>query len=315
MSDLNNFSPEISTNENLAIIEPNTSDNASTKEFADHSSIIMPQIFVPMQEECLTCNSNISNDYVYVIGSIKPDFPTLDIKNEFNQAAGRLSTVVSDDYLYYAVLSQDENVNISRDMCWLLQVDGNIDTYIIQPRTYPELYEMVGSTKPSAGKTKYVVAIGLKGPIAPPQRCNNAQLPLLLCNQIYSFTQEDFVSHVSSSISVDESVVLSMFKKMLQLSDNAGNTDAHRAVNYLTIKYDGIYIMAGEMMSSHHNPHTFVDLSVKPSDAQGDRNIVDVIFRFEERKTGKTIYWFCRVDVTGQFPFLVNKISRYYPGP
>jgi hypothetical protein len=39
---------------------------------------------------------------------------------------------------------------------------------------------------------------------------------------------------------------------------------------------------------------------------------LDVIFSYTNRATDVTEKFFCRVDVTDEFPFLVTKLSPYY---
>jgi hypothetical protein len=42
------------------------------------------------------------------------------------------------------------------------------------------------------------------------------------------------------------------------------------------------------------------------------RKILDVIFSFTNRSTDVAEKFFCRVDVTDEFPFLGTKMSPYY---
>jgi hypothetical protein len=51
---------------------------------------------------------------------------------------------------------------------------------------------------------------------------------------------------------------------------------------------------------------------VSSSSLSGARKILDVIFSFTNRGTDVTEKFFCRVDVTDEFPFLVTKLSPYY---
>ena len=105
---------------------------------------------------------------------------------------------------------------------------------------------------------------------------------------------------------------------MLALTDNAGETDEHRAVNYLTLRYPDIYIMAGNMLGHGSGPYllggvyTLDGIVAKPAPVQGARRIIDVIFHYRSRSTPATVSWYCEVDTTGQFPFLVRPISRYF---
>ena len=111
-----------------------------------------------------------------------------------------------------------------------------------------------------------------------------------------------------------QETLVPQFGQMLQVTDNAGETDEHRAINYITIRYPEVYKMAAKMLEAP-GPYSLTKVSAMPASVQGVRKVVDVIFQYEGRETGEIIYWFCKVDVTGVFPFLVRPLSRYYPQP
>ncbi len=255
--------------------------------------------------------------HVYAIGSIRPAFPNKSVEKEFYQIAGRMGTTVPDNQLVYEVLTQGENLYLAREMCWIFQIEG-IDTYIVKPRTYVELNEILLSILPNPGSLSYAVIVGPKGPIAGPEFCNGVQLPIMVTKQFYHFTFNQFTKAIVDKTGVEQQVAASMFQQMLQLSDNAGNSDEHRAINYITLRYLGIYTMEANMLNPTTPPtgtFTFDSLTVLPAQVQGARRIVDVIFNYEERNTGERLHWYCKVDVTGQFPFLVTKLNRYFPAP
>ena len=93
------------------------------------------------------------------------------------------------------------------------------------------------------------------------------------------------------------------------MTDNAGATDDHRALNYLAMRYPGIYAKAAEEFARDFSPS---GVEVRPSPLSGTRNIVEVIFSYTNRNTDFTEKYFVRVDVTEEFPFLVTKLSPYY---
>jgi hypothetical protein len=256
-------------------------------------------------------------NFIYSIGNIRPVFPSKSVQNEFNQITGRTGTAVPDNRLIFEVLSQGDNLYLAREMCWVFQVQG-VDVYLVKPRTYVELNEIVMSLQPLPGDIKFSAIIGPRGPIAGPEVCNGLQLPMAVCKQFDHFTFNEFVNAIVAETQVDKTVAASMFQQMLQLADNAGETDEHRAINYLTLRYMGLYIMAADMLDPKRTPgapYSLLGVVIRPSKSQGTRKIMDVIFNYEERDTSEKIYWFCKVDVTGQFPFLVSKLNRYYPTP
>ena len=93
------------------------------------------------------------------------------------------------------------------------------------------------------------------------------------------------------------------------MTDNAGATDQHWALNYLSVRYRGIYAQAAEELGEGFS---LTGVEVRPSPSSSGRNIVDVIFPYTDPNTDFTEEYFVRADVTEEFPFLVTKMSPYY---
>ena len=100
-----------------------------------------------------------------------------------------------------------------------------------------------------------------------------------------------------------------LFNRIMQMTDNAGATDEHRALNYLAVRYPAIYAKAAEEFA---RDFSLTGVEVRPSPLSGIRNIVEVIHAFTNRHSDFTEKFFVRVDVTEQFPFMVTKLSPYY---
>jgi hypothetical protein len=100
-----------------------------------------------------------------------------------------------------------------------------------------------------------------------------------------------------------------LFMRIMQMADNAGATDEHRALNYLAVRYPAIYATTADRLAQNASLTT---VEVRPSRLSGVRTIVDVIFAYTHRQTDVTEKSFVRVDVTEEFPFLVTKLSPYY---
>jgi len=100
-----------------------------------------------------------------------------------------------------------------------------------------------------------------------------------------------------------------VFDGIMQLTDNAGATDEHRALNYLTVRYPAFYAAVAD---AHGRNPSLTAVDVRPSTLSGVRNIVGVIISFTNRATDVVEKQYLRVDVTGEFPFLVTKLSPYY---
>lgn len=99
------------------------------------------------------------------------------------------------------------------------------------------------------------------------------------------------------------------FLRMMQLADNIGSTDKHRALNYLSVRYPAIYVKAAEELERN-----FLLTSVNAifSRLSDNRKIVSVIQSFTNKETGAVEKYFVRVDLTEEFPFIVTKMAPYY---
>jgi hypothetical protein len=93
------------------------------------------------------------------------------------------------------------------------------------------------------------------------------------------------------------------------MTDNAGATDEHRALNYLAMRYRDIYARTAEQFG---RDFSLSGVDVRSSPLGGTRNIDEVVFSYTNRTTDFTEKFSVRVDVTEEFPFLVTKLSPYF---
>jgi hypothetical protein len=172
---------------------------------------------------------------------------------------------------------------------------------------------LIESLRPAPRLTDINVVIGIQGPLAPPQYCNGLQIPIVGFDQIYSFDVDTLIQ----SIPRPEEITLEDFTpaaeellmRIMQMADNAGATNDHRALNYLAVRYDAIYHTTSELQGRNFS---LAGVEVRTSRLSGARNVVDVIFTFANRSTDIVEKYFCRVDVTEEFPFLVSKMQHYF---
>jgi hypothetical protein len=95
----------------------------------------------------------------------------------------------------------------------------------------------------------------------------------------------------------------------MQIGDNAGATDEHRALNYLVLRYPALYAAVADAQARNASLSA---VEVRPSALSGTRHIVEVVFSFTNRATDVVEKSFTRVDVTEEFPFLVTRLSPYF---
>lgn len=265
---------------------------------------------------CPTCGgaaATTTASYVYAIGRIEARFPRLSVEKEFAQASGRAETAGhTDQQVFHHVLSRPESRYLARQLCWVLMVQG-LETYIVLPRDPRDFDRLVEAIRPRPSPMDIDVVVGVRGPIAPPELCNGLMVPIVAFDQIYSFDRDVLMRAIPRPENVPEdrfgAAASEVLDRILQITDNAGATDDHRALNYLAMRYPRIYAQAAEEFA---RDFSLTGVEVRPSPLSSTRRIVDVIFAYTNRNTDFTEKFCVRVDVTEEFPFLVMKLSPYY---
>jgi hypothetical protein len=251
--------------------------------------------------------------YVYAIGRIEARFPRLSVEKEFVQATGRVDTSgLTDRESFHAILSRPENRYLVRQLCWIMSVDG-LETYLLHPRDSGAVDLLLDALRVRPSTEDLDVVIGVRGPIAPPELCNGLQIPIVAFDQIYSFDRQSLLKAIPRPANARDdkfdAASEELLDRLLQLTDNAGAADEHRALNYLAMRYHGIYASVAEAFDRNAS---LTSVDVRPSALAGTRRLLDVVFSYTDRATDVTDKSFVRVDVTDEFPFLVKKLSPYY---
>jgi PatG Domain len=258
--------------------------------------------------------SPAAGSYVYALGRIQLRFPRPSLEKEYAQVLGQAAETAgqTDLQAMQSILSKRENRYLVRQLCWILTIEG-IETYILQPRDPTDFDLLIDALRPSPRPTDVDIVIGVRGPIAPPEMCNGLMIPIVIVDQIYSFDVDTLIKSIPRPEGVTERkfspTAEELFYRIMQLADNAGATDEHRALNYLAVRDRAIYANATEM---HGRNFSLSAVEVRLSRLSGTRKIVDVIFSYRNRNTDVEEKYFVRVDVTEEFPFLVTRLSPFY---
>jgi len=272
----------------------------------------VPDIEAP----CPTCAGttiSMPASHVYAVGRIEARFPRLSVEKEFAQAAGRAETAgQSDQQAFYTVLSKAENRYLARELCWVLTIQG-LETYILQPRDPRDFDRLVDSVRSQPSPSDLDVVIGLRSLNAPQDLCNGLMVPIILFDQVYSFDRRTLIKAIprpeKTTDTQFEAAAAEVLDRILQLTDNAGSMEDHRALNYLAMRYPGIYAKTAEQFA---RDFSLTQVDIRPSQLNSTRNIIEVILAFTNRNTDFTEKFCVRVDVTEEFPFLVTKLSPYF---
>lgn len=265
---------------------------------------------------CPTCGNGSGSapaSFVYAIGRIEARFPRLSVEKEFAQVAGRADTAgQTDQQTFHSVLSAPENRYLARQLCWVMTIQG-METYLLTPSDPADIDLLVKAIRPQPSPLDLDAVIGVRGPIAPPDYCNGLMVPIVAFDQIYSFDRAALVKAIPRPERTTEKqfepAAAEVLDRILHMTDNAGATDENRALNYLAMRYPGIYAKAAEEFA---RDFSLTGVSVVSSPLSSTRKLVDVVFSYTNRNTDFTELFFVRADVTEEFPFLVTKIAPYY---
>jgi hypothetical protein len=235
------------------------------------------------------------------------------LKKNLFRATGRAETKgLTDREALHSVLSEKQNRYLVRQLCWILTIEG-LETYVLIPRDSADYDLLVESLRPTPRVRDVDVIIGIRGPMADPHMCNGLIVPIVVFNQAYSFDIDSLIKAVPRPENIPakqfNATIEELFSRIVQMADNAGATDEHRALNYLSVRYQAIYSHTAEMFSKDFS---LTAIEVRPSPLSGVRRIVHVVFVYTNRNTDVEDKYFTRVDVTEEFPFLVTKLSPYY---
>ncbi len=260
--------------------------------------------------------ATVASTFVYALGQVEPRFPSLAVEKEFAQALWRSETAgLTDRQALHTALSQRSNRYLARRLCWVLTIEG-LETYVLAPRDPADLDLLIEAVRPTPSPLDLDVVVGVRGPLAPPEACNGLTVPIVVFDQLYSFDREALVAAIPRPKSIPKTQeeqfrasAREIFDSVMHMADNAGATDEHRALNYLAVRYDRIYVQASEMFARNFS---LSGVNARPSPLSGARNIMDVVFTYTNRQTDVDEAYLARVDVTEEFPFLVTKLSLYF---
>jgi len=253
--------------------------------------------------------------HVYAIGRLEPRFPSLAVEKEVAQVIGRNdASGLTDREALHRTLADRANRYLTRRLCWVFMIE-NLETYILVPRDPADFDLLIDAVRTEPGTDDLDVAVGQRGPIASPDSCGGLTVPIVVFDQLWSFPRSALIEAIprpKGSKAGDkrfEQMSSELFDRVMQLADNAGATDQHRALNYLAVRYPAIYARTAE---AYDGNASLSSVDVRPSRLAGARNVVDVVFSYTHRETDVTEKSFVRVDVTEEFPFLVSRLAPYY---
>ncbi len=261
-----------------------------------------------------TTNEQNFQGYVYALGNLYPVFPSNSVKNEFYRVANLTAQNTLTTEIFYTTLNQ--NNYLAKAMCWVWKI-GSIESYIVIPKYASTLKKFVDSLNPPSNQSYLESLTGDLGPAAPPALCFGKQLPIVWCYHFdISNTLTDFITLIVNQTGLQQNVAQSVLSNLLRLADNLGNTDKHRALNFLTLTYFELYKFLGDKLQpSSPDDEIFLYGGVRsdPVPDKGNRTVLNIIFDYQDPTTAIHESCYVQVDVTERFPFVVGTLAEGTP--
>ena len=205
----------------------------------------------------------VRSRFVYAVGQLAPQFPSLGVEKEFAQLANRLGRGgLVEMELLRQVLEVPENRYLARHLCWVF-TSQHVEAFTMLPRDETDLTQLVEMISPNNSEEIVHVVVGRSSPGPADSPCIAAGLPTVTPDQLLAFTVDEFTQAVpdvgatadqetageqelpaTSRNEVGEqfqAVVREVFVRLTRRADNHGITDDHRAFNYVALRYPPIY--------------------------------------------------------------------------
>jgi hypothetical protein len=167
-------------------------------------------------------------NYVYAIGSIESRFPRLSVEKEFAQvhALGATGTHgLTDKQALRSLLDRPENRYLAKQLCWVMTIEG-LETYLLVTRDSSDLNLLIETVRPNPRATDVDIVIGRKGPLAPSGMCNGLMVPIVACDQVYSFDVDSLIKSLPNPNQIPQdqftATAEELLGRIMQMADNAG---------------------------------------------------------------------------------------------
>ncbi|TDO96714.1 hypothetical protein [Marinomonas balearica] len=270
--------------------------------------------------------------YCYVAGLINPKVESDSIAHAFRQLIqGGKSTHLSKNLNepleltaenLYPLLCLSENRHLAREIEWFLDIDG-ADTYQLVPASEACLNELISSLSPKSDPLDLHIAVGKLSE----ELVGFQKQPKLLCEHIMYKPRKFLMSGINEALKkyapndpFEPSLLThNVVEPILSHTHNLGINDAERALNYACWNYPDIYAVAYKMLNGgfDHDSHdplgfTIEDVFYEPYKLQGQQQIYQIVFEFKGNSSELRSRWFCRVDVSIEYPTLQQGMTRYF---
>jgi hypothetical protein len=268
--------------------------------------------------------------FVYAVGRLAPQFPSLGVEKEFAQLTEGLGGGgLVEIELLRGVLDVPENRYLGRHLCWVFTTQ-HVEAFTVLPRDDADVTRLVEMISPDESEGVVHVVVGRFSPGAADSPCVASRLPTVIADQLLAFTLDEFAQALPDADTAADkemlgeqqptppggngapeqfqAVVREVFVRLTRRADNYGIADDHRAFNYIALRYPPIY---HTVMQAYRQGKRLVSVDGRHSHS-ASRRLVAVRLTFRHRHTEIIERYHCVVDVTDLFPFLASPLTLVY---
>jgi len=248
--------------------------------------------------------------FIFAVGRVEPRFPTLGLEKEFRQTVG-VHEGVGERIALRRAIGERTNRFLLRQLSWVFMV-GGVETYMLAPRDPVDLEFLADTLREDGTDDEFDLVIGTLGAVLTEDPWGARGLSIVVFDRLLSFTVGDLLTELARSAQAAEekdanfqALASDLFERLVLATDNTGLADHYRAANYIALRYPEVYKYAAR---SRSRGLTLASVAARSIPFSGHRRLVDVIFSYSG-PDGEREERFVRVDVTEEYPFLVQGLS------
>lgn len=251
--------------------------------------------------------------FVFTIGKLEVRLPTVAIEREFRRLSKHEEGKSPSRGARMRAVFEAHHHLASR-ACYVLSIGGT-PAFSLVPGIQSAREALVEALSHLDSPNHWLLVIGKLGPTCRPGDCGGLLVPLVLCDQVYCFSIEDWIEDLQKALAhaakteakdIRETIAVAareLFNQSVTSLQNIGVSDAHRALNFLLMRHPGVFLAVAE----RRGKATLERVEARLGEGLGTRRHVLVILTFLNIATGVPERLFCRVDVTEEWPFLADQ--------
>ncbi|SRR6266567_24704 len=268
---------------------------------------------VPFSPQCSATAPQYPEQFVFAIGKLDVRFPSIGLEREFHRCAkmsGGLASLPRGERLRKVF---EANHHLAPRVAYLLCIAG-VPAFVLTPTTPQARATILESLSQIDSSDHWVLIVGRQGPMCGPSDCGGLLVPMVACDQIYTFSVaewsknlEDVLKPALQAKKTDPATLsrsaIELFNQMVSSMQNIGATDPHRALNFVLMRHPGLFLAVAERAAKA----SFDKVETRAIHGLGTRRVLAVILTFRDLATGVPERVFCRIDVTEEWPFLSDQ--------